>query len=190
MKYDFLILDTPPQITKTSLPAFKVADYVILSATPEGLAVDGLADAITDINNAQRAGNRRLQLLGVLFCSFAKGRGQTRLSRKLIEYVESNLKRTDGSSFKFDTDIHRSVTIQEAQQVGQSVIEYAPESVPSEQYRDLAKEVLARIAAGSDRTLYPMKPSGEEPAHHLSVNALADDEPHAEGTGEEVASNA
>ena len=63
-EYDFIFLDTPPQITKTSLPAFKVADYVILTATPEKLAVDGLADALTDINNAQRAGNSDLQLLG------------------------------------------------------------------------------------------------------------------------------
>lgn len=182
-RYDFIILDTPPQITKTSLPAFKVADYVILTATPERLAVDGLADALTDINNAQRAGNQNLQLLGVIFCSFAKGRGQTRLSRKLIDYVETHLKRPDGSTFKFDTDIHRSVAIQEAQQVGQSIFEYAPDGVPAEQYRELAKEVLARIAEVPISVLTPQPPPPPTEAEDATGEV-------PEGDAGEVAANA
>jgi chromosome partitioning protein len=178
-RYDFIILDTPPQITKTSLPAFKVADYVILSATPERLAVDGLADALTDINNAQRAGNQHLELLGVIFCSFARGRGQTRLSRKLIDYVETHLKRPDGSTFKFDTDIHRSVAIQEAQQMGQSIFEYAPESPSAEQYRELAKEVLTRIGMTSMSVLLP------QPQQALPVPPTMDAAEEAEAGEEE-----
>ncbi len=167
-RYDFVLLDTPPQITKTSLPAFKAADFVILSATPEKLAVDGLADAIADINNAQRAGNDKLQLLGVIFCSFARGRGQTRLSRKLIDYVETHLKRPDGTSFKFDQDIHRSVAIQEAQAVGQSIFEYEPKSNSAEQYRILTKEVLDRMELAKMSVLQPQAPP-EQPQEAPSV---------------------
>ncbi len=184
-QYDFIFLDTPPQITKTSLPAFKAADWVILSATPEKLAVDGLADALTDINNAQNAGNHALQLLGVIFCSFARGRGQTRLSRKLIDYVETHLKRPDGSSFKFETDIHRSVAIQEAQQMGQSIFEYASDGPSAEQYRELAKEVLERISTQSRAVLNPVAPPA--PATTSFDAAVG---PEAVGESEEVAGNA
>ena len=182
--YDFIFLDTPPQITKTSLPAFKAADYVILSATPEKLAVDGLADALTDINNAQRAGNANLQLLGVIFCSFARGRGQTRLSRKLIDYVEKHLQRPDGTTYKFDHDIHRSVAIQEAQQMGQSIFEYAPESTPAEQYRDLAKEILSRIGRTSVSVLVP------QPQEKLPSPVVDHEQDHGEEASQKPESDA
>ncbi len=182
--YDFIILDTPPQITKTSLPAYKVADYIILSATPERLAVDGLADALTDINNAQRAGNENLQLLGVIFCSFQRGRGQTRLSKQLIDYVETHLKRPDGSTFKFNTDIFRNVAIQEAQQVGQSIFEYAPEGPSAEQYRELVKEILVRIEQIPFSVITPQAP----PASSAVSSDVSQEQPEA-GSGE-VAANA
>ena len=34
-KYDYIFLDTPPQKTKTTIPALKVADYAVLSAMPD-----------------------------------------------------------------------------------------------------------------------------------------------------------
>lgn len=188
-QYDFIFLDTPPQITKTSLPAFKVADYVILTATPEKLAVDGLADALADINNAQRAGNAELQLLGVIICSFARGRtgkAQTRLARQLIEYVEQNLLRPDGSSYKFETDVTRSVSIQEAQKMGQSILEYAPESTAAEQYRELAKEVLTRLGRAPMSTLVPQPKAGNPSAP--STPSATGESPASDAEG--VAANA
>ncbi len=172
-QYDFIFLDTPPQITKTSLPAFKAADYVLLSATPERLAVDGLADALTDIRNAQRAGNASLRLLGVVICAF--GKNPTRLARELIRYLDDHIQDAEGRSLKFETEIHRTVAIQEAQRAGTSVIAYQPSHTASEQYRMLAREVLARIAATSGAELRPPPPvrQAHEP-EPLSMTEVSD----------------
>jgi len=45
-RYDYIFLDTPPQVTKTTVPALKAADFVILSAMPDHLAIAGIADAL------------------------------------------------------------------------------------------------------------------------------------------------
>jgi len=159
-RYDFVFLDTPPQITVTSLPAFKAADYVLLSAVPERLAVDGLADALTDIRNAQRAGNAKLRLLGVVMCAFAKNR--TRLATELIHYIDEHVRDPQGRTLRFDTEVYRTVAIQEAQRASTSIIEYKADHPAAEQYRALARELIARIAADSKAELTPASPPSQE----------------------------
>ena len=172
--YDFIILDTPPQITKTSLPAYKAADYILLATNPERLAVDGLADAITDIRNAQKAGNANLRLLGVVMGGFTRRR--TRLARDLIGYIDEHLVDEQGRTLRFDTSIYLAVAIQEAQRAGTSILEYQPMHAASEQYRALAREVLERIAAAEKQ------PAAASP----SKTPVTQDD----GLAEEVAANA
>lgn len=40
--YDFIFFDTPPQVTTTTLPAMKAADFVILSCMPEKASTERL----------------------------------------------------------------------------------------------------------------------------------------------------
>lgn len=167
--YDFVFLDTPPQITKTTLPAFRAADYVILSATPERLAVDGLADALMDIANAKRAGNDGIRLLGVAVCAFVKGKRMTRLARELIKYIDDNITDEQGVPLRFENEISRAVAVQEAQRAGQSIFEYDPSHAIAEQYRALARELLARIASHNNVELAPQpRPLEVEPSEETS----------------------
>src|SRR5262249_38052096 len=84
--YDYIFLDTPPQKTKTTIRALKVAVYAILTAMPDHLAVSALGEALQDIATAQKRANPKLMLLGVIVC--AMPRPKTRLSRELANYVE------------------------------------------------------------------------------------------------------
>jgi len=144
-RYDFIFLDTPPQITRTSLPAFKAADFIVLSATPDSLAIEGLGDALRDIASAQKAGNPRLALLGVVLSAIPNPK--TRLARQLCRYVDKHLAAPDGTSLKFETEITRTVVLQEAQRMKKTIFEYEPDHAVAEQYRALAREVVGRIAA-------------------------------------------
>src|SRR6185295_3866358 len=105
-------LDTPPQKTKTTIPALKVADYVVLSAMPDHLAVSALAEALQDIATAQKHANPELALLGVFVC--AVPRPKTRLARELVSYVEKTCVNARGETLKFRHEISRSVVVQEA----------------------------------------------------------------------------
>ncbi|HMI85627.1 MAG TPA: ParA family protein [Polyangiaceae bacterium] len=142
-RYDYIFLDTPPQITKTTVPAYKAADFVLLSALPTHLSTEGLAEALKDIHSAQKYGNQDLQLLGVIISGVR--RPLTRLARQLVEYVEKKITAPDGSSLKFKSDVSLSVKLQDAEKQHQTILDYAGDSEIAEQYRAIAREMEARI---------------------------------------------
>ena len=84
--YDYIFLDTAPNLTIPTVAAYKAADDFLLSAIPEPLAIEGLSAALEDIAAVKKQGNASLRLIGVVL-SAIKGRS-TRLQRELIGYVE------------------------------------------------------------------------------------------------------
>ncbi len=142
-RYDYIFLDTPPQKTKTTIPALKVADFVVLSAMPDHLAVSALAEALQDIATARKHANPELALLGVVVCALA--RPKTRLARELVAYVEKSCVGVDSQTLKFKTEISRSVVVQEAQRVGKSILQYQGDHPVADEYRALARELEDRL---------------------------------------------
>ncbi len=141
--YDFIFFDTPPQITTTTLPAMKAADYVILSTMPETASTDQLADALQDFRTCQSGPNPNLRLLGIIIS--AMPRPMTVLARQLNDYVARACVDPAGRSYRFQTAISRTTTVQEARAVRTTVLAYQGDSRVADEYRELAKEVLARI---------------------------------------------
>ena len=48
--YDYIFLDTAPNLTIPTVAAYKAADYFLLSAIPEPLAIEGLSAALEDLS--------------------------------------------------------------------------------------------------------------------------------------------
>lgn len=149
--YDFIFLDTPPQITTTTLPAMKASDFVILSTMPETASTDQLADALQDVRACTEGPNPHLKLLGIIIS--AMPRPMTVLARQLNEYVAKNCVDSKGRSHRFNTAISRTTTIQEARAVRTTVLVYQGDSRVADEYRELAKEVLARIETITSETV-------------------------------------
>jgi chromosome partitioning protein len=144
-KYDYVFLDTAPNATAPTIAAYKAAHYFILTALPEPFAIQGLSDALEDIRDAQRNGNPRLRLLGVVLGG-VDGR-KTRLATSLITYVDEHFVRNDGGPLKFSTSISRSIHIPEAQKSGKTLFELDPTHKVCEQFRKLAQEFDAGVKA-------------------------------------------
>ena len=162
-EYDYIFLDTPPQSTKTTIPALKASDFAILSAMPDRLAVEALGEAIQQILTAQHGPHPDLILLGVVVCSVPKPK--TRLARALIDSLEAAGSIADGVPLKFDVEIGRTVVLQEATQVGQTVFQYAPGHEVAEQYLELADEVERRIKVLTAEDYEPVESDEEEAAN-------------------------
>lgn len=143
-RYDYVFLDTPPTKTKTTIPALKAADFAVLSAMPDPLAVSALAEALADIVAAQRYANPNLALLGVILC--AVPRPETRLARALVRYVQETCIDHTGQTLKFRTEIGRTVAVQEAQRAGQTIMQYQGDHPVADEYRAWAKEFEERLA--------------------------------------------
>jgi chromosome partitioning protein len=155
-QYDYILLDTAPNATLPTVAAYKAADYMILSAQPEPWAIEGLGDALRDIQAAQRRGNERLTLLGVCLSSVDK---RTRLAATLASYVEQAFGPT-----KFRTTISRSTIVPAAQKERRTTFQTHPNHPVTEQYRELAREIETRIA---EQSAVAAPGVNRETAHHL-----------------------
>jgi chromosome partitioning protein len=144
-KYDYIFLDTAPNLTTPTIAAYKSADFFMLSAMPETFAVQGLNNALKDIQSVrEHGGNANLTLIGVVL-SNVDGR-LTRLARELLNYVEETFAKTPPWMRKYETTISRTTVIPAAQKIGRTIFQTEPHHKVTEQFRALAREVESRMA--------------------------------------------
>lgn len=143
--WDFVFLDTAPNISTPTAAAYRVAEWFILTATPERLAIEGLNDAMSDIETVRSHTNPNLKLLGVVLSCVNK---RTRLATEIIGWVEDTFARA-GLFGDFKNRISRSVAVPDAQQTGRTIFQTEPEHKVTEEYRMLAREMLDRLEAAT-----------------------------------------
>lgn len=167
--YDFIFFDTPPQVTTTTLPAMKAADSVILSCMPEKASTDALADALEDVRTCQDGPNPRLRLLGIVVSAMPSP--VTVLARQLNDYIAKAAIDEDGNSIRFNTTITRSKLVQEARATQTTVLVYDASSKVADQYRELAKEVVARVERLTAPKATPAPAMSESPPQERALLA-------------------
>jgi chromosome partitioning protein len=153
--YDYIFLDTAPNLTTPTIAAYKSADYFLLSAMPETFAIQGLSAALQDIKSVrERGGTPNLTLLGVIIGN-VDGR-QTKLAQDLLAYVEETFGKLPPWMRKYETTISRTTIISTAQKAGKTIFQTEPRHKVTEQFRALAVEFEARVKqAGQGGALQP-----------------------------------
>jgi chromosome partitioning protein len=143
--YDFIWLDTAPNASAPTVAAYRAASWFLLSTEASKLSVDGLTDALTDIKAVRQAGNASLRLLGVIMC---KVESRTRIATTYTERIKRDFAAA-GENGAFDTLINRAVAVEEAQAQGKTLFQTVPDHKVAEQYRLLARELLARLESAA-----------------------------------------
>jgi chromosome partitioning protein len=142
--FDYIFLDTAPNLTIPTVAAYKAARYFLLSAIPEPLAIEGLSDALQDIATVREQGNSDLRLIGVVI-SAIEGR-TTRLQRELIAYVEETFDRSsDPLMQSYTTRIGKTTYVCDSQKSGKTMLQLYPDHKVTQQYRELALEIDSRL---------------------------------------------
>jgi chromosome partitioning protein len=144
-EYDFIFLDTAPNASAPTVASYRTADWFILSTEASKLSVDGLTDALTDIQAVREAGNAKLRLLGVIMC---KVDSRTRIASTYIDRIKAEFAAA-GELGAFDTLITRATAIEQAQDVGKTLFQTEPDHKVAEQFRQLAREILTRLEAAA-----------------------------------------
>jgi chromosome partitioning protein len=157
-RYDYIILDSPPLVTKTTFPAYKCADFAIFCTQLEKLSVEALEAAMKLVASAKRYGNPKLVLLGVLESMVPKP--MTRLAHYFRKQIDSLVQDEQGRPLRFDVTLNRHVAIQEAATAKQTIFEYAPTHKAVEQYRNLAAQIEDRIARVGEPETAPLAANG------------------------------
>lgn len=139
LSYDYIIIDTPPSLCWLTESALIAADHTLICATPEFYSIKGLERLAQFIESVNQ--RHPLNVLGVLL-SFWNGRGKS--NDAFLEVIEKTFPQK-----ALEAKIRRDIAISEASIFGKPVFETAPQSRAAEDYIQVTKELLKRVAMSS-----------------------------------------
>jgi chromosome partitioning protein len=135
--YDYVFLDCPPSLGLLTVNALAAAEELIVPIQCEYYALEGLGQLLRNVRLVQQNVNTSLRLTGIVMTMFDP-------RTKLSEQVVAEVRRYFGERV-YRTIIPRTVRLSEAPGFGQPITVYDPSSKGAQSYRDLAKEVAARL---------------------------------------------
>ncbi len=140
-KYDYILFDCPPSLGLITMNALYAANSVIIPVQCQFLAMDGLTQLLNTVRYVQkqkRDNNKTLEVEGVLLTMYDK-------RIKSSSEIAAEIRDCFGNKV-FNTIISSNIKAAEAPMYSKSVIEYAPSSPASKQYKELAKEIISNNA--------------------------------------------
>ena len=137
-EYDMAVIDCPPSISPLSVNALVAADGVVVTLQCDYFSLEGLAEFAANIERLRAAHNAHLALFGLLRTMYDP---RTLLARQVSEQLERHF-----GDKVFDTPIPRTVRLAEAPSHGLPICLYAPSSPATAAYREVAAQLLRRVA--------------------------------------------
>lgn len=140
LKYDFMLIDTPPNIGTMVNNALIISDYVLIPIpVSDQFALDGLATYLKLVLSFRNQ-NKNLKLLGVVLTRFSEDSSLFNKNReKIVGYFSSK-----GINV-FDTAICHSIDFDKAHMKRQTIFQFNPSSFSSINYMNLCKEIIEVI---------------------------------------------
>ena len=132
-KYDFIIIDCPPSLNILPINAMWSSREIVIPVQTEFLALKGLNNLLKTVGIVQRKARRKIKFR-VLPTMYDQRRG---VHNAVLKQLQSHF-----DSKVFNTVIHEDTKITEASMTGQPAIAYAKAARASQEYEELAKEVL------------------------------------------------
>ncbi len=140
-RYDFVIIDTGPNLGTMLMNALEVSDKVIIPTTPDSLAVDGI-EALSATINAAKARNNGLQLSGILLTCYDRAN----ISRLMAEDAEELAGQIGTKVFR--TRIRRGKDIRESHLTGENPMKLKRSGV-GQDYAAFIEEFLEEVNGGN-----------------------------------------
>ena len=135
-QFDFILIDTPPNLGLITLNSLVAADQILIPIQSSFLCLEGTDDLLETIDKVRKVANPNLQVLGVMITMHDK---RTNISKD----VEERIKRVFGKKV-FKTVVSKSVKLEESPAYKESIFTYAPHSVGAVQYQKVAEEIIRR----------------------------------------------
>jgi chromosome partitioning protein len=134
--YDFVLIDTPPNLGVLTVNALIAATGVIIPVALTTYALIGISMLETTIQELRDNLDVALPILGVV----ASMDDHTKNSAEVLEAVREHF-----GSKVFTTVIPRNIKVEEAHNRTMAIFDHAPKSTGALAYEQLTKEVLARV---------------------------------------------
>ncbi|MDZ7680212.1 MAG: AAA family ATPase [Fodinibius sp.] len=132
-KYDYILIDCPPNLGLLTLNAFTAVNEIFIVLQSEYLALHGLSKLMDVIQVVKERLNPDIEITGII-CTLFDGRKN--LNNEVVDHIEDYF-----GDKVFNTLIRDNVALAEAPSHHQTIFEYAPNSYGATDYEALAEEI-------------------------------------------------
>lgn len=139
-KYDFIIIDTPPNLGILSLNAFLTSDYIIVPMAADSFSLKGVRLLKQTFDEIEEETEKNISIAGLLLTKYTS---RTNVSKLLEKSVNAAAELLNTKVFK--SRIRQATILQESQIAKTDLIEYAPKAPVTTDYQLFINELLERI---------------------------------------------
>ena len=135
--FDFVFVDTPPQLGTLTLTAISAADALLIPLETDAGSVFGLdqVDYLADLVKKKK----RLSFLGILITRFDP---RPKVNKALRDAIQGRAKEQGA---EFLGCIRNGIAVREAQALRTSLFEYAKKSNPAKDYQALFEKLISQL---------------------------------------------
>lgn len=134
---DYIIIDTPPNLSAVTINAFTAADTIVIPTTPSALALQGTADLMNTIRKAKQTYNPALTISGILLTKY---NGRAVIHKHLRSIAEQAAAAAGTKVYR--STIRQSVTVEEAFIMQQPLLSYARQAPVTRDYDTFIEEFI------------------------------------------------
>lgn len=138
--YDFIIIDTPPNLGLLSLNAFITSNHIVVPMAADSFSLKGVRLLKQTLDEVAEEMEKDISVIGLLL---TKHTDRTNVSRLLEKSVNSAAKMLNTSVFQ--SRIRQATVLQESQIAKIDLLEYAPKAPVTADYQAFIDELLERI---------------------------------------------
>lgn len=138
--YDFVVIDTPPNLGILSLNAFLVSDYIIVPMAADSFSLKGVRLLKQTLDEVEEETEKKVEIAGLLLTKYTD---RTNVSKLLEQSVKSAAELMNTRVFQ--SRIRQATVLQESQIAKMDLFEYAPKALVTGDYQAFIDELLQRI---------------------------------------------
>ena len=133
-RYDFMVIDCPPNLDLLTINAFVAADEIVIPLQCEYFGMKGMEQLLQTIDRVRAKLNPRLRIAGILPTIY---KARTLHSQEVLSLVKQHFGDT-----VYPFAIKDSIRFAESPLAGASILQYAATSSGAQGYRALAKAIM------------------------------------------------
>ena len=139
-EYDFVVIDTPPNLGILSLNAFIASNYVLVPMTVDSFSLKGVQLLKQTLEDVADETEKELPVAGILLTRYNNRTNVSRLLEKSLSAAAELL-----GTKVFKNRIRQAVVVQESQIAKEDLFSYSPNAKVAEDYKGFIDEFLERV---------------------------------------------
>lgn len=138
-EYDFVIIDTPPNLGVLSLNAFIASDYMVVPMSVDSFSLKGVRLLKETLDDVADETEKELPVAGILLTKYNSRTNVSKLLEKSLNSAAGLL-----GTKVFGNRIRQAVVVQESQIAKEDLFSYSPDAKVAEDYKGFIDEFLER----------------------------------------------